>query len=498
MGAVYEAVHEHLDKHVAIKVMHAEFAKDAEALRRFYREAQAASATGHSGVVPVHDIGQDTRGFHFMVMDFMQGETLDARLRSNDRLEVWDALSIMCEVLDTLEVVHSKGILHRDIKPENIFLAKEISGRRSAKILDFGVSRHIGKDEHDKRLTSTGAILGTPYYLSPEQARGISDVDNRTDIYSCGVILYQLLSGELPFQGETLPTLFVKILTSEPPPLGSLCLSLPPGLEEIVHKSIAREREERYSTAREFREALLPYCTPTGYTQPFLRPPGTGLSPDIGGALDTSPGSTSTAWSKEGTSTRRSRLPLRTILLLASAGTLAFVLMAAAVSLAVILPMFFEGRGEDDPTSSNAKEAVEPAVIPEPNVSDDVQVTFKDLPREAVVSLDGREIGNPASIRRLEQAIQIQIEAPGYQSQTIWIHPSHDMEISLAMVPTPEEETPGQPEQIPSKTSSAAPRTTGKKTSGSEKPILDLDYTTSKHKKYGLDLDYGSSKKKDD
>ncbi len=256
MGAVWVAENVAIrGAEVAVKVLHASFARDPAAVRRFRTEAEATVLIGHPNIVRVFDYGESDDGAPFMVMERLRGESLAQRLERDESLPVADAVGIVVAVLEALDAAHEKEILHRDLKPENIFLA-EHGDIVQPKILDFGVSKFLGDDAERVRLTRTGALIGTPAYMSPEQARGEATIDLRSDVWAMGVILYELLTGRLPYEGPNYNAVMMRIATEGHVPLLDALPSLDPVLASVVERALARTARERYPTARSMREAL--------------------------------------------------------------------------------------------------------------------------------------------------------------------------------------------------------------------------------------------------
>ena len=255
MGAVYEAENTRIRRRVAIKLLHPQLAQKADTLRRFEREAQAAGRIGSQHIVEVLDFGELADGAHFMVLEYLDGTTLDQRIRSRGRLTPEEATPIVCQLLEGLGAAHKAEIIHRDLKPANIYLCPRSSGVDFVKILDFGVSKfNVLNDEMS--MTSTGAVLGTPYYMSPEQAKGSRQIDPRSDLYAVGVILYECITGQVPFSAETFNELIFRIVLESPPPVESFVPNLDPAFTAIIHKAMAREPGARFQTAEEFQGIL--------------------------------------------------------------------------------------------------------------------------------------------------------------------------------------------------------------------------------------------------
>jgi serine/threonine protein kinase len=252
MGAVFRAENLRIGKPVAIKVLQYS-AADTEYHRRFLREARIAGSLGHPNIVEVFDLGNLEDGRPFQVMELLSGATFEARIQSEGALREDEVLEIADQVLAALDAAHAKGIVHRDLKPENVFLARREQGF-CAKLLDFGVSKTI--TEHSLAITMTGAVVGTPYYCSPEQARGDSRIDHRADLWAMGVTLYRALTGVYPFTGKAYPQLLARISRGKPHPPSRLQPRLTPAVDRAILRALSVEPSERFSSAAEMREAL--------------------------------------------------------------------------------------------------------------------------------------------------------------------------------------------------------------------------------------------------
>jgi eukaryotic-like serine/threonine-protein kinase len=250
MGAVYECEHLQLHRRVAVKVLHPQQAKKKASVARFQNEAHVAGAIGHPNICEIYDMGELENGSPFLVMELLQGETLADRIASEGALPFDDIIDIISQVLSGLIAAHDKGIIHRDIKPENVFLTSRAGLAAMVKLLDFGISKVAGAEELH---LSTGMVMGTPFYMSPEQARGDRNLDNRVDLYATGVMMYECLTGRRPFHASNYNALLMQILTTDPRSPRDIRPAVSEGFEKVVFRAMARDREKRYQSASEFQ-----------------------------------------------------------------------------------------------------------------------------------------------------------------------------------------------------------------------------------------------------
>jgi serine/threonine protein kinase len=253
MGAVYEATHTLINKRVAVKVLLDKYAKREAIVARLKKEAELASSVQNEHIIDVTDFGQTDDGRTFVVMEFLEGESLAECLARETRLPEQRVLRIAHQAASALAAAHKKGIVHRDIKPENLFLLRR-KEQDFVKVVDFGISKSLrasGDEEDAPRLTQTGMVLGTPLYMSPEQARGDDELDQRVDIYALGVIMYEATTGRVPFIGNNYLSVISQVLSEEPKPLREICPELTEEFEAIVLRAMSKDRRDRYADAQE-------------------------------------------------------------------------------------------------------------------------------------------------------------------------------------------------------------------------------------------------------
>ncbi len=276
MGAVYEAVHSDLEKRVALKVLLPSTASQTELVARFEREARAAARVRHPNVVDVSDVGVEA-GVAWLVMEHLEGEDLSGLLRREGALPLSRVAELMLPVLGAVEAAHSLGVVHRDLKPENIFLARMRDGTIVPKVLDFGISK-MAPAGGGPALTSTGIMMGTPCYMSPEQAQSSRGVDGRSDQFSIGVILYECATGRRPFEGETFFSILTAIVEGRYVRPRELCPGLPERFEAMVVRALERSPDARFPSVAALAEELracsseVPAAVPAPVPVPVLVP----------------------------------------------------------------------------------------------------------------------------------------------------------------------------------------------------------------------------------
>jgi serine/threonine-protein kinase len=267
LGVVVAAHHKHLDQTVAIKYLRPKVLGNKVVTERFLREARLAAKIRSQHVVRVYDVGTLPDGAPYMIMEYLAGTDLGHVLQSSGPLPFQQAVDYVLQACEALAEAHVAGIVHRDLKPDNLFLAKVATGKSIVKVLDFGISKLSSKRPvtgRTSQLTDAGEKFGTPVYMSPEQLRSSTDVDARADVWAVGVILYELLTGRLPFDGEGMPELCTAILALPPTPLTSVSPHLPASMQAIIERCLEKDRENRFHNVGELAQELQAFATPTG------------------------------------------------------------------------------------------------------------------------------------------------------------------------------------------------------------------------------------------
>jgi serine/threonine-protein kinase len=259
MGTVYEAIQEGLGRRVAVKLLDLRLSEDREQLERFRREAEVVAALGHPNIVQVTDFQYpETQGAQpFLVMEHLRGESLGVRIDREQVMQAGTVAFVAAQVLSALAAAHRAGVVHRDIKPDNVFILSDAAVPDTVKVLDFGIAKLV--TDGQQKLTGTGAMLGTPAFMAPEQARGEVDVDARADLYAVGAMMYQALSGNLPYNAPSVPALLFAIVEKAPEPLATLRPDLPLDLVAVIERAMAKNRKDRFPDADSMRQALAPW-----------------------------------------------------------------------------------------------------------------------------------------------------------------------------------------------------------------------------------------------
>lgn len=451
MGAVYLGEHIALGRLVAVKFLLAEYAHRDDVIKRFYREARAAAAIKHPNIIDVSDVGLSSQGEPFIVMEYLEGESLAQMLARVGPIDIPAACGILEPALRALQVAHEKKIVHRDIKPDNIFLHHGQNSSPEIKLIDFGISK-TDVDVGQTKLTRTGVLLGTPAYMSPEQARGEAGIDHRTDLYSMGVVLYEMLTGTLPYTASNYNTLIVSLLTEEPRPPKEAYDNFPIEAEEVLMTSLAKDPMERYQSADDMlaalrhlsgfskrQERLTHYAssiTKRSFAAGDLGNPltGSGSSGDVAQSLFSPQmeNHTPRGWTRTTGDRARSKMALIW-------GPMALVLVAL-----VALYVFFRRSDEKNrfgaptevttvPTSSVQHVEVAPvdAVAPD---AERVQITVEGAPVGSTIYYDGAQVFvNPFTAKRGRAAVPLRVEANGFETFLFSLTPVEDTAVHAVL-----------------------------------------------------------------
>jgi serine/threonine-protein kinase len=369
MGVVYVAEHTLLGRKAAIKVLLPELSAHNEIVQRFFNEARAVTQIADPGIVQVFDFGYHEDGSAFIVMELLEGEPMDRRLARIGRFSPHDGLRLMRMICTSLQAAHVKGIIHRDLKPENIFLVGDaaVTGGERAKILDFGIAK-LSRDEPGGVKTRTGAVMGTPVYMSPEQCRGTGEIDARSDIYSVVCVMMTMLTGRPPFEGSGSGELIVAHMTAAPPLASSRIPGLPPIIDQIFMQGLAKQPQQRFQSMAALAQALgqaeqvmfspgampgtYPGYQPSGPTPPpqlaYAATPQT--APRFSGAPVTGPDLTSKPTTLGGAASQQATAPARGRRgLVVALGT---IVLGAIVTVAIVA-----SRGDERAGSPRAGSA---------------------------------------------------------------------------------------------------------------------------------------------
>jgi serine/threonine protein kinase len=419
MGNVYEATHVRIGKKVAIKVLAKNYTEDREAMERFQQEAQIAGSIGHINICEVMDFGTTEDGLPYLVMEYLEGESLADLLKEHEFFPLHVALGITVQILDALEEVHHRGIVHRDLKPENVFITNVKGHGKVVKLLDFGISKVMQVHAESLRLTKTGTMLGTPYYMSPEQVRGKKDIDFSTDIYSCGVILYEMITGRTPYSGANYNDVILSIVEDPFPDPRKIIPGLRSEIVRLLKRSMEKDPLKRFDSAASFKVeiAALPLEVAPSKT---LEISGTKMSSmtDIQSVVQIK------------------QSPLKAAALVAAA-------VAIVASLAVLLFYLPSGGGRTHALAGTQVQkkiqapflkkvekkssSLAAAVVREP---ERVKVSLMKAPKKVRMTVGDRTVeGTAMELEKSQVPVMLTISAAGYWDKKVEIVPSTDLMI---------------------------------------------------------------------
>jgi len=447
MGAVYEGEHVLIKRRVAIKCLHPQFAQNPEIVARFHREALAATSIGHENIIEVTDMGRFDDGTVFMVLEFLEGRDWSHDIDQHGAQSVDKVITIVNQICDALQAAHAKGIIHRDLKPENVFLITRGGNPNFVKVLDFGISKFKDNAGGGKAMTQTGATLGTPYYMAPEQAQGKKDIDHRADIYSLGVMVFQALTGQYPFDDDSYPMLVLKICTEQPPSLRLYRPDLPVEIEHVVNRLLAKQPADRFPDCASVKAALAPFAhledDPVVADAPSTaNAPSSVLTAQQPVAETPAPTPTPTPTPMAVSDIRppTSKAPL-------IAGVAALILVGGGLGVAAATGAFGGEAPEPEPV---AQPTTPPPIDEVPVTGETFSVTVVTEPPGATLHLDGQPVSNPYQGRfeSREHAYVLLATKDGYEDEQLLFRPSESGEVTLTLEVSgeaaPDEETPSR------------------------------------------------------
>lgn len=449
MGVVYLAEHPVIGRKVAIKAIHPELSRNHEVVSRFMTEAQSVNKIGNEHIVEITDYGNTPEGEFYFMMEFLQGEALADRLRREHVFDTTRAVHIGGQVADALAASHDHGIIHRDLKPENIFLVNRASTNDFVKVLDFGLAKLTQGDEKVSHKTRTGSVMGTPYYMAPEQCEGRPNIDHRADVYSLGVILFEMMTGKVPFGGEGYGEIIVKHITMPPPSPRAINPMISEAFEAILMRALAKKREERFQTMGELRAALdapeaylssapavdgvapSAMADPTGSTRMTMTTAVRGA--EAGAKSQPMP---STFRENAGEMLETAVMPQKSRKGLVIGAVVAAV---AAAGAAVV----FVGKGGDSQATGTANPAVvdpKPAEPAKPAVPATVKIRFESKPEgaEVVRKDNGQSVGTTPFDLELpfgQKSIEFVFKKADFEDATLAIEPDSAKEVVAPLLP---------------------------------------------------------------
>jgi serine/threonine-protein kinase len=440
MGVVYLAEHPRIRRQVAIKVLLPQYSKNAQVVGRFFNEAKAANEIRNEHIIDIIDFGELDDGASYITMEWLDGQSLGDLLDEVQKLPIDRAIHITRGIANALTAAHAHGIIHRDLKPDNIFLVTRNGDPFFVKVLDFGIAKLLGGEIATEVKTQTGAIIGTPAYMAPEQCRGIN-VDQRSDIYSLGIIMYRMLAGKLPFAGEALGELLLQQMTQTPTSLRAIDPTIPPAVDAAVLRALEKEPANRFQTVHELIAALTAIQTGTHTAIPdpaVARLAATAEMGKVDGkrarapSQDTLGAAAGQAVAPTGTGPQpKSRAPLYiagAAALLAGFGITAWVVTRPA-------PPDPKPAVVEHPTPPPKPPVPKPEVPAPPPAPTTARLTIRTIPPTAVLTLDDQKIDNPfeGSFAKSDVRHTLVVKAPGYksESQLVTFDGDHAIEVAL-------------------------------------------------------------------
>jgi serine/threonine-protein kinase len=448
-GAVYRAVHPLIGKTAAIKVLSRQWSSNPQMVSRFIAEARAVNQIRHKNIIDIFAFGALPDGRQYYVMELLDGQPFDVFLKERGRLAPPVALPILRSVARALDAAHAQGIVHRDLKPENVFVVFDEDGSVQPKLLDFGIAKLLGESSGGHK-TRTGAPLGTPNYMSPEQCHGKA-VDKRTDVYSLGVMTHEVLTGRLPFDGESLMDILVKHMTVAPPRMSAHCQELPPGLDSPVLHMLEKDAQNRPASTGEAMEELVAEATRAGFQVPLVASRNAPALP-VARIRSVPPGTTPTAELVRAKTVATPEAAGRTLNpaerdVARGGGRRAILLAAllvgglAAGAGGVVLVSHRAPRVTVSSESAMASAPPSIGVVTlappsAPPASSTVAVTVEANAPHASVWLAAKRLGDapgPISIPRGSEKLTLTVKADGYASSDVGVVPNEDVVVAVTL-----------------------------------------------------------------
>lgn len=463
-GSVYAGVHPLIGKRVAVKVLNREYSSNPQMVSRFIAEARAVNQIQHQNIIDIFAFGSLPDKRQYYVMELLDGVPFDEYIQRKGRLAPEEAIPILRQVARALDAAHAKEIVHRDLKPENIYIAFDAEGKPTPKLLDFGIAKLLG-DHTSGHKTNTGAPIGTPYYMSPEQCRG-TGVDHRTDIYSFGVMCFEVLTGQRPFVSDQMLTLMLKHI-NEPPPAVSAAASLPKELDAPIQRMMAKDVADRPQTVSSAIEELAAAAQNAGLSVTVSPLSGGGhpmptprfgaldrteldteqMSPSVQNQLQKAAGASTQAPLAVDTSSpkKSSRVALYAVVgvvVLGAGGAGIFALRSKHTEVA---PDHLAETALPAPSAAPAVSAPAPAATPstapdqpdEPEKPTRVRFTVDSKPESVEAFLDGKKLGTsekPLELPYGEEEVELEFQAPGYLSKKVHVKPNVGGVISVTLI----------------------------------------------------------------
>ncbi|MDB4965141.1 MAG: Serine/threonine protein kinase [Myxococcales bacterium] len=441
MGSVFEAVHAELGKRCAIKVLHDEYSHNSKIVRRFFNEARAVAKIRHENIIDVYDFGKTPDRYYYFVMELLEGSSLADELKRLGRIELKRACFVVGQIARALAAVHAAGIVHRDLKPGNLFLTRRAQVEDFVKVLDFGIAKLITKSHLEQ--TETGVVIGTTRYMAPEQCRGGKEVDHRADVYALGTVFYGMVAGRLPFTADNPGDLVVQHLTEVPPPLSYFYPgTLPPELEALAARALAKNPADRFQSMDELADVLVPFGGPERGLAPTVRDPMSGPpsvdldlddTPPMVPAVRTPAPDVSTETRPERQVTRpHPKLPGRGRAV--AIGVAGVTLLAAVVGVAAVLRTRHRAP-TPAPVTQPATAVVAP---PAPRVADTVSILISSVPDDARVLLVGDDtpLGKTPfdwQAKRGTAPLRLRLVKDGFESVEQEVVPNADHRLSIML-----------------------------------------------------------------